>query len=182
LKITPLSLAGLIIFEPSVFHDDRGFFFESYRQDLFDQAVQKNIRFVQDNHSLSKKGVIRGLHYQLPPMAQGKLIRVVKGEILDVALDLRKSSPTFGRHIKEILNEVNKKMLWIPEGFAHGFLSLSNEAEILYKTTNFYSTDHERCVRFDDPSLKIDLPNESKKIISSKDLMGSMLSNAEVFP
>jgi dTDP-4-dehydrorhamnose 3,5-epimerase len=139
MKVTPLSIPDVLLIEPHVFEDSRGFFFESFREDIFRKKTSLNVSFVQDNHSKSSRGVLRGLHYQLPPYAQGKLVRVIQGEVLDIAVDIRKSSPTCGQHIAEILSSNNKKQLYIPEGFAHGFLTLSKTSEYLYKTTNFSS-------------------------------------------
>jgi dTDP-4-dehydrorhamnose 3,5-epimerase len=156
MKVTPLSIPDVLLIEPKVFGDDRGFFFESFNQNKFEEAIGQKINFVQDNHSKSFKGVLRGLHYQLPPKAQGKLVRVTQGEVLDVAVDLRKSSPTFGKWVGEILSAENKKQLWIPEGFAHGYLTLSDTAEFLYKTTDFYSKDHEQAIMWNDETIGID--------------------------
>ena len=156
MKATPLSIPDVLLIEPQVFGDDRGFFFESFNQNKFEEAVKRKINFVQDNHSKSVKGVLRGLHYQLPPKAQGKLVRVIQGEVFDVAVDLRQSSPTFGKWIGEILSADNKKQMWIPEGFAHGFLTLSDTAEFLYKTTDFYSKDHEQAMMWNDETIRID--------------------------
>lgn len=169
MKFTALAIPEVILFEPKVFSDERGFFFESFNQQAFEQATGLNPTFVQDNHSKSTQGVLRGLHYQLPPKAQGKLVRVIAGEVFDVAVDIRKSSPTFGQWVGEILSAENKKQLWIPEGFAHGFLTLSETAEFLYKTTNYYAPDLERCIQWDDPQLGIDWPSNEKPILSQKD-------------
>jgi dTDP-4-dehydrorhamnose 3,5-epimerase len=155
MKATPLSIPDVLLIEPSVFGDDRGFFFESFNQNKFDEAIGKKINFVQDNHSKSSKGVLRGLHYQLPPKAQGKLVRVIQGEVFDVAVDLRQSSSTFGKWVGEMLSSDNKKQMWIPEGFAHGFVTLSDTAEFLYKTTDFYSKDHERAIQWNDNDIGI---------------------------
>ena len=158
MKVTPLVIPDVLLIEPQVFGDDRGFFFESFNQERFEKAIGHKINFVQDNHSKSVKGVLRGLHYQLPPKAQGKLVRVIQGEVFDVAVDLRQSSTTFGKWVGEILSSDNKKQLWIPEGFAHGFLTLSDTAEFLYKTTDFYSKEHERAIRWNDETLNIVWP------------------------
>ena len=155
MKVTRLSIPDVLLIEPQVFNDDRGFFFESFNQERFEKAVGKKINFVQDNHSRSAKGVLRGLHYQLPPMAQGKLVRVIQGKVFDVAVDLRQSSTTFGKWVGEILSADNKKQMWIPEGFAHGFLTLSDTAEFLYKTTDFYSQEHEQSILWDDKTIGI---------------------------
>jgi dTDP-4-dehydrorhamnose 3,5-epimerase len=169
MKVTPLKIPDVKLIEPDVFDDERGFFYESFNQQKFNEAVGKDVCFVQDNHSRSFKGVLRGLHYQKGPFAQGKLVRVVAGEVFDVAVDIRKDSPTHGKWVAEILSEQNKRQLWIPEGFAHGFLTLSNSADFLYKTTNFYSLSHESGFRYDSKTLSIDWP--SKKImVNKKDL------------
>jgi dTDP-4-dehydrorhamnose 3,5-epimerase len=139
MKVTSLSIPDVLLIEPCIFEDARGFFFESFREDVFRRETSLNVSFVQDNHSKSSEGVLRGLHYQIPPYAQGKLVRVIQGEVFDVAVDIRKSSPTFGKYVSQILSADNKKQMWIPEGFAHGFLTLSKTSEFLYKTTNFYN-------------------------------------------
>jgi len=149
-------IAGLLILEPRVFGDARGFFYESYNRQVFAAATGLDIDFVQDNHSRSSRGVLRGLHYQLAPHAQGKLVRVVHGAVLDVAVDIRPESPTCGQHVAVELSADNKRMLWIPPGFAHGFLTLSETAEFLYKTTDYYAPAAERCIRWDDPQLAIE--------------------------
>lgn len=169
MKVTPLSIPDVLLIEPQVFGDDRGFFYESFNQNKFEEAIGKKINFVQDNHSKSVKGVLRGLHYQLTPKAQGKLVRVIQGEVFDVAVDLRQSSPTFGKWASEILSGDNKKQMWIPEGFAHGFLTLSDTAEFLYKTTDFYSKDHEQAIIWNDETIGIDWPTD-KPSLSDKDL------------
>lgn len=169
------------IFEPKVFGDDRGFFFESYSQKIFEEATGLKANFVQDNHSKSARGVLRGLHYQLPPMAQGKLVRVVEGEVFDVAVDIRKSSPTFGKWVGVLLSAENKRQLWIPEGFAHGFLTLSETAEFLYKTTNYYSPRHEGAVLWSDASLAIAWPKVSNILVSGKDQVAPDFGNAIYF-
>jgi len=180
MKVTPLAIPDILLIEPQVFGDDRGFFFESFNQERFEKAIGHKINFVQDNHSKSVKGVLRGLHYQLPPKAQGKLVRVIQGEVYDVAVDLRKSSPTFGKWVGEILSADNKKQMWIPEGFAHGFLTLSDTAEFLYKTTDFYSKDHEQAIMWNDKSLHIDWPID-KPSLSSKDDMAKDWNDATYF-
>jgi dTDP-4-dehydrorhamnose 3,5-epimerase len=169
MKITPLTLEGLFVIEPRVFEDDRGFFFESFHQDIFEKETGTTVKFVQDNHSRSIKNVLRGMHYQAAPMGQGKLVRIISGEIVDVVVDIRPHSPTFGEHLKIVLSEQNRKQLWVPEGFAHGFLTLSDTAEMLYKTTNFFSKEHDRGIRWDDPDLKIDWPIHGKALLSDKD-------------
>lgn len=175
MKVTPTAIADVLIIEPKVFGDDRGFFFESFNMKVFQEATGLHNDFVQDNHSRSSKNVLRGLHYQLAPRAQGKLVRVVHGEVFDVAVDIRRSSPTYGKWVAEILSSENKKQLWIPPGFAHGFLTLSDSADFLYKTTDYYSPVHERCIRWDDPGLQIEWPLASQPQLSAKDLLGDSL-------
>jgi dTDP-4-dehydrorhamnose 3,5-epimerase len=181
MKVTPTAIPDVLIIEPKVFGDARGFFFESYNRQSFQAATCLDVDFVQDNHSKSTKGVLRGLHYQLPPKAQGKLVRVVQGEVFDVAVDLRKSSPTFGRWVGDILSAENKKQLWIPPGFAHGFLTLSNSAEFLYKTTDYYSPEHERGLLWNDPALGIAWPIDGEPKLAAKDAAALPLKQAEVF-
>ena len=171
MKVTSLKIPDVKLIEPDVFEDERGFFYESFNQQKFNEAIGQDILFVQDNHSKSSKGVLRGLHYQEAPFAQGKLVRVVVGEVFDVAVDVRKDSPTFGQWVAEVLSGENKKQLWIPEGFAHGFLTLSNQAEAVYKTTGFYNKESERTIRFDDRVINISWPQE-QYILSEKDLNG----------
>ena len=180
MKVTPLSIPDVLLIEPQVFGDDRGFFYESFNQNKFEEAMGKKINFVQDNHSKSIKGVLRGLHYQLTPKAQGKLVRVIQGEVFDVAVDLRQSSPTFGQWIGEILSGDNKKQLWIPEGFAHGFLTLSDTAEFLYKTTDFYSPEHEQSILWNDKTIGIDWPMQEVSL-SSKDSAAVSFKEANYF-
>jgi dTDP-4-dehydrorhamnose 3,5-epimerase len=182
MKVTPLSIPDVFLIEPRVFEDSRGFFFESFREDVFRKETSLNVSFVQDNHSKSMCAVLRGLHYQLPPYAQAKLVRVIQGEVLDVAVDIRQSSPTFGKHISEILSSDNNKQLFIPEGFAHGFLTLSETSEYIYKTTNFYSQYHERCILWNDKALNIDWPMNLDINLSPKDLMGDIFSSCVLFP
>jgi dTDP-4-dehydrorhamnose 3,5-epimerase len=177
MKATRLEIPEVILFEPKVFGDERGFFYESFNQQKFNELSGLNVQFVQDNHSKSQKGVLRGLHYQLPPKAQGKLVRVVQGEVFDVAVDIRKSSPTFGQWVSAILSAENKQQLWIPEGFAHGFLTLSETAEFLYKTTDYYAPEMERCIVWDDEDLGIDWPLDEQPSLSVKDTKGSYLKN-----
>ena len=168
-----LFIPEVILIEPQVFNDERGFFFESYNQTEFENAINRKVTFVQDNHSKSSKGVLRGMHYQLDPYAQGKLVRVVSGEVFDVAVDIRKGSKTYGQWAGEYLSSKNMKQLWIPEGFAHGFVVTSNEAELCYKTTNFYMPEYERCIIFNDLTLRIDWPKlEFDFILNNKDLKG----------
>jgi dTDP-4-dehydrorhamnose 3,5-epimerase len=172
IKVTPTAIPDVLIIEPQVFSDDRGWFFESFNEDDFSKVVDKKISFVQDNHSLSKKGVLRGLHYQTQ-QTQGKLVRVVSGAVFDVAVDLRQSSATFGEWVGIELSAENKKQLWIPEGFAHGFLVISDEAEFLYKTTDYWHPDSEQCIIWNDPSLNIRWPIPFKKVtVSEKDSLG----------
>jgi dTDP-4-dehydrorhamnose 3,5-epimerase len=180
MKVTPLNVPEVLLIEPQVFGDDRGFFFESFNQFKFDEAVKQKINFVQDNHSKSVKGVLRGLHYQLSPKAQGKLVRVIQGAVFDVAVDLRQSSPTFGKWVGEILSAENKKQMWIPEGFAHGFLTLSDTAEFLYKTTDFYSKDHEQAIIWNDETIRIDWPMKEVSL-SSKDSFAVSFKEAKYF-
>ena len=180
MKVTPLSIPDVLLIEPQVFGDDRGFFYESFNQNKFEEAMGKKINFVQDNHSKSIKGVLRGLHYQLTPKAQGKLVRVIQGEVFDVAVDLRQSSPTFGKWVGEILSADNKKQMWIPEGFAHGFLTLSDTAEFLYKTTEFYSKDHEEAIQWNDKTIGIDWPIKEVSL-SSKDNAALSFKEAKYF-
>ena len=180
MKATPLAIPDVFLFEPNVFGDDRGFFFESFNQAKFEAAIGRQVAFVQDNHSRSAKNVLRGLHYQIK-QPQGKLVRVVQGEVFDVAVDLRKSSPTFGQWVGETLSAENKRQLWVPEGFAHGFVVLSESAEFLYKTTDYYAPAHERCIAWDAPELAIDWPVIGEPQLSSKDQAGEMLNSAEVF-
>lgn len=169
MNIIKTEIPDVIIFEPKVFGDDRGFFFESFNQKIFEEATGLKREFVQDNHSKSSKGVLRGLHYQLPPMAQGKLVRVVQGEVFDVAVDIRKSSPTFGKWVGIHLSAENKRQLWIPEGFAHGFLTISETAEFLYKTTNYYAPEYERSLAWNDADLTIKWPTTENIFLSVKD-------------
>ena len=182
MKVTDTKIPDVKVIEPTVFEDERGFFFESFNHKKFEEAIGRSVTFVQDNHSKSSKGVLRGLHYQLPPHAQGKLVRVVQGEVFDVAVDIRKSSPTFGQWVAETLSADNKKQLWIPEGFAHGFLALSETAEFLYKTTNYYSRESERVIRWDDKSLRIAWPNLERLILSARDaeVSSSKQANTEM--
>jgi len=180
MKLTPTEIPDVIIMEPRVFEDDRGFFFESYNEKNFTDKAGITPHFVQDNHSRSSKNVLRGLHYQIQ-QPQGKLMRAVAGEVFDVAVDLRKSSPTFGQWVGTTLSAQNKRQLWIPVGFAHGFLVLSETAEILYKTTDFYAPQHERCILWNDPDLAIAWPLKGEPILSAKDSAGKPFQEAEVF-
>ena len=180
MKATPLSIPDVILFEPRIFGDERGFFFESFNLQQFESVIGRRADFVQDNHSRSTKGVLRGLHYQIK-QAQGKLVRVIAGEVFDVAVDIRKSSPSFGKWVGAYLSAENKKQLWIPEGFAHGFLVLSEYAEFLYKTTDYYAPEYERCIRWDDTELNIDWPLEVSPTLSSKDMAGTPFYNSDLF-
>ena len=173
MKVTPLKIPDVKLIEPDVFEDERGFFYESFNQKKFNEAIEQDISFVQDNHSKSLMGTLRGLHYQLPPKAQAKLVRVIQGEVFDVVVDIRKSSPTFGQWLGEILSADNKKQLWIPEGFAHGFMTLSNIAEFVYKTTNYFAPELEQCIAWDDPTLGIHWPLDVTLMkLSIKDKQG----------
>lgn len=177
MKVTDTKIPDVKVIEPRVFEDERGFFFESFNHKKFEDAIGYSVSFVQDNHSKSSKGVLRGLHYQLPPYAQGKLVRVVQGEVFDVAVDIRKSSPTFGEWVGETLSAENKKQLWIPEGFAHGFLTLSDTAEFLYKTTNYYAPDAESSILWNDEDIGIRWPLERvDPIVSDKDKFAPEMS------
>lgn len=176
-----LDITDVILFEPRVFGDDRGFFFESFNQKLFNEATDSSYLFVQDNHSKSSRGVLRGLHYQLPDRAQGKLVRVVQGAVFDVAVDIRRSSPSYGKWVGVTLTSENKHQLWIPPGFAHGFVTLSETSEFLYKTTEFYSKEHERCIAWNDPSIAIDWNLDFNPILSAKDQLGHLLTDSIVF-
>ena len=180
MKITRLAIPDVMVIEPKVYNDDRGFFFESFNQVQFEQAICRPVKFVQDNHSCSTKNVLRGLHYQIQ-QPQGKLVRVVQGEVFDVVVDLRKSSPTFGRWVGEVLSSDNKRQLWVPEGFAHGFVVLSDIAEFLYKTTDYYAPAHERSILWNDPVIGIHWPDGVMPILSSKDAQGQAFEYAEVF-
>jgi len=180
MNATRLAIPDVVLFEPRVFGDERGYFFESFHQRRFEEAIGRALAFVQDNHSKSAGKVLRGLHYQVR-QPQGKLIRVVEGSVFDVAVDIRKSSPTFGRWVGALLSADNKKQLWVPEGFAHGFLVLSASAECLYKTTDYYAPEHERCIAWDDPTLAIDWPLDGAPLLSAKDRHGTTLAQADVF-
>ena len=180
MKATALAIPEVMLLEPTVFGDDRGFFFESFNQAKFETAIGRSVSFVQDNHSRSVKNVLRGLHYQIQ-QAQGKLVRVIQGEVFDVAVDIRKASPTFGQWVGELLSAENKRQLWVPEGFAHGFVVLSDTAEFVYKTTDYYASKHERCIAWNDPTLAITWPIDSTPALSGKDSAGSSFIEAEVF-
>ncbi|MGE6162504.1 dTDP-4-dehydrorhamnose 3,5-epimerase [Aeromonas salmonicida] len=181
MNIIKTAIPDVVIFEPKVFGDERGFFFESFNHKLFEEAVGYPVTFVQDNHSKSSKGVLRGLHYQLLPHAQGKLVRCVAGEVFDVAVDIRKSSPTFGQWVGVHLSAENKRQLWIPEGFAHGFVTLSETAEFLYKTTNYYAPQSEGSIRWDDSQVGIEWPIEGDISLSKKDQEAVRFSSARIF-
>lgn len=180
MNATRLSIPDVVLFEPKVFGDERGFFFESFNQARFEEAIGRSVKFVQDNHSRSVHGVLRGLHYQIQ-QAQGKLVRVTTGTVFDVAVDLRKSSPTFGQWVGEILSADNKRQLWVPEGFGHGFVVLSDSAEFLYKTTDYYAPQYERSIAWNDPDLAIDWRFDGTPSLSAKDAHGTLLRSAEVF-
>jgi dTDP-4-dehydrorhamnose 3,5-epimerase len=180
MKVTPLDISDVLLIEPTVYGDERGFFFESFNQARFNTAVGRDVSFVQDNHSKSAQGVLRGLHYQINH-PQGKLLRVVEGEVFDVVVDLRKSSPTFGKWIGEILSADNKRQLWVPPGFAHGFFVLSQTAQFLYKTTDFYSPESERSVLWSDAVLNIRWPMDCAPVLSPKDAAASSFEAAELF-
>jgi dTDP-4-dehydrorhamnose 3,5-epimerase len=182
MKVTPLSIPDVLLIEPYVFEDSRGFFFESFREDIFRKETSLNVSFLQDNHSKSSQGVLRGLHYQLPPHAQGKLVRVIQGEVLDIAVDIRESSATCGQYVTEILSSDNKKQLYIPEGFAHGFLTLSQTSEYFYKTTDFYHPESERCILWNDVTLNINWPKDLNIQVSPKDCLGHDFKSSELFP
>jgi len=181
MKIIPMKVSNVLIIEPRVFEDDRGFFYESYNEKAFAEKLGVDIHFVQDNHSRSTQNVLRGLHYQIQ-QPQGKLVRVVVGEVFDVAVDLRKGSPTFGQWVGTLLSAENKRQLWVPPGFAHGFCVMSSIAEVLYKTTDYYAPQHERCVVWNDPDLAIAWPLTGEPVVSAKDQVGQPLKTAEVFP
>ena len=181
MRVIQTPLAGVLILEPKVFGDTRGFFFESFNARRFAELTGIGAPFVQDNHSRSSKGVLRGLHYQIR-QPQGKLVRVIAGEVFDVAVDLRRASPTFGQWSGNHLSAENKRQVWIPAGFAHGFLVLSDSAECLYKTTDYWAPEHERCIRWDDPVLGIRWPLEGAPQISAKDAQGVPFGKAELFP
>jgi dTDP-4-dehydrorhamnose 3,5-epimerase len=179
--IEQTALSEVLVLTPRFHRDERGFFAESYNKRAFAEAVGSDVEFVQDNHSLSRKGVLRGLHYQLPPQAQGKLVRVVAGEIFDVAVDIRRGSAAFGRWVGVRLSAENKKQLWVPPGFAHGFLTLSEGAEVLYKASAYYAPSAERSLAWNDPAVGIEWPDESTPLLSAKDAEAPPLAAAEVF-
>jgi dTDP-4-dehydrorhamnose 3,5-epimerase len=182
MKVMPTALPGVLILEPTVFRDERGFFLESFNQRSFDEAVGRHIAFVQDNHSCSQRGVLRGLHYQLPPHAQGKLVRVARGSAFDVAVDLRHGSPTFARWVGATLDAASQRQLWIPPGFAHGFIALEDDTHFLYKTTDFYARECERGIAWNDPTIAIDWPQVGRApLLAPKDAAASTLAQAELF-
>ncbi len=181
MNVRPTSIPEVLLIEPRVFGDSRGFFFESFNKKSLEAAVGRALEFVQDNHSLSARHVLRGIHYQCPH-PQAKLVRVVQGEVFDVAVDLRSGSPTFGRWVGELLSAENKRQMWIPEGFGHGFLVVSDGAELLYKTTDYWYPEHERCIRWDDPDLGIAWPtNGAEPVVSGKDAAGTRFREAKLF-
>lgn len=175
MKVTPTAIADVLLIEPSVFGDARGFFFESFNRRVFRESTGLDLNFVQDNHSRSERGVLRGLHYQVQ-QAQGKLVRVVRGAVFDVAVDIRQESPSFGQWVGTELSEDNHRQLWVPPGFAHGFLVLSESADFLYKTTDYYAPEHERCIAWDDPAIGIDWPLAAPPRLSDKDRQGMSLA------
>ncbi|TRU85094.1 MAG: dTDP-4-dehydrorhamnose 3,5-epimerase [Microcystis novacekii Mn_MB_F_20050700_S1] len=181
MKVIPTEIPDVLIIEPQVYGDDRGFFLESFNQKDFREKTGVNTTFVQDNHSMSLKNVLRGLHYQIPN-PQGKLVRVVSGSVFDVAVDARQSSPTFGQWVGCVLSAENKRIFWVPEGFAHGFLVLSDRAEFLYKTTNYYYPQYEKTILWNDADLGIDWPLDTPPILSPKDQAGQPFNSVEVFP
>jgi len=180
MKITATAIPDVLLVEPTVFGDDRGFFYESYNEQKWQELTGLQTRFVQDNHSRSAKNVLRGIHYQIN-QPQGKLVRVVVGEVFDVAVDLRRSSATFGKWVGEYLSAENKRSLWVPEGFGHGFLVLSDSAEFLYRTTDFYAPEHERCIVWNDAEIGIDWPLGGDPLLSEKDKKGTLFSEAEYY-
>ncbi len=181
MNVTPTTISGLLILEPRIYEDERGFFYESYNFKTFAERVGMTQAFVQDNHSRSVRNVLRGLHYQIK-QAQAKLIRVIAGEVFDVLVDIRRSSPTFGHWVGVTLSADNKREVWVPSGFAHGFLVLSDFAECLYKTTDYWSPEHERCLIWNDPDLGIQWPIKGEPLLSHKDRKGTRFKEAEVFP
>lgn len=180
MKVHRLAIPEVLLIEPQVFGDERGFFMESFNQRRFEEAVGRRVTFVQDNQSRSVKGVLRGLHYQIEQV-QGKLLRVAQGEIFDVAVDIRRGSPTFGKWVGEVLSGENKRQMWVPEGFAHGFLVLSETADVLYKATDYYAAQHERAIKWDDSTLAIEWPLVGDPVLSAKDKQAVEFSRAEVF-
>ena len=181
MKVTPTAIRDVLVIEPRVFGDARGFFLESWNRRAFAEAIGHDVDFVQDNHSASERNVLRGLHYQVR-QAQGKLVRSLAGEVYDVVVDLRRSSPTFGKWIGERLSAENHRMLWVPPGFAHGFLVLSERAEFLYKTTDYYAPEHERSLLWNDPALGIEWPLAGAPLLKPRDAAGTPLAEAETYP
>ena len=179
MKIIETAISDVKIIEPTVYEDERGYFFESFNQKKFEEAIGRKIKFVQDNHSKSTKGVLRGLHYQMPPNAQGKLVRVIIGEVFDVAVDIRTSSKTYGDWVGVSLSAENKKQIWIPEGFAHGFITLSDTVEVIYKTTSYYSPTHEHCISWNDGILSIEWPKHIIPKLSEKDQKGKAFQHSD---
>jgi len=180
MRAIPTTIPDVMILEPKVFGDSRGFFFESFNQQAFNHATGLDMQFVQDNHSRSSRGVLRGLHYQIQ-QPQGKLVRVTQGAVFDVAVDIRQSSPTFGKWVGIELNAGSHRQLWVPAGFAHGFVVLSDSADFLYKTTDYYAPDFERCIAWDDPAIAVDWQYDGKPQLSGKDQQGALLKDAELF-
>ena len=178
MKVTPTAIADVLIIEPKVFGDARGFFYESFNQKAFNEATGLDCQFVQDNHSRSAKGVLRGLHYQIQ-QPQGKLVRVVRGSVFDVAVDIRKNSPTFGQWVGVELSEDNHRQLWVPPGFAHGFLVTSDSADFLYKTTDYYASEYERCIVWNDPIVAVTWPTTEMPLLSKKDIHGTFLAEID---
>lgn len=177
MKVITTDIPGLLIIEPKVFGDERGFFYESFNQRAFNEATGLDVNFVQDNHSKSSENVLRGLHFQLPPHEQGKLVRVTQGRVFDVAVDIRKGAPTYGKHVAVELSADNKRQFWMPPGFAHGFVTLSETAEFLYKTTDYYSPEHERTILWNDDDLAIKWPLTGHPLLSKKDLAGHLFAS-----
>lgn len=181
MHVIKTDISDVLIIEPEVYKDGRGFFFESFNQRKWEKTTGLKTTFVQDNHSRSTKGVLRGLHYQLPPFPQGKLVRCIVGEVYDVAVDIRKNSPFFGKWTGAVLSAKNHRQLWIPAGFAHGFLALSDVAELLYKATDYYAAECERCIAWDDPNIGIKWPLQNQPVLSEKDAKGRFLKESDIF-
>jgi dTDP-4-dehydrorhamnose 3,5-epimerase len=181
MKAIATGLDPVIVIEPAVFGDERGWFYESWNRERFNALVGRDVDFAQDNHSFSTRGILRGMHYQVEQV-QGKLVRVIAGEVFDVAVDLRRSSPTFGKWTGQHLSAANRRMMWIPEGFAHGFIVLSDSAEFLYKATDFYAPQHERTLLWNDPAVGIEWPFDGEPLLKPKDAAGARLADAETFP
>ncbi len=182
MEITPLSIKDILLIKPDLHKDQRGYLYESFNQPIFNELVKSDVNFLQDVHSHSKQNVLRGLHYQIPPKAQAKLVRVVRGKVFDVAVDLRKKSSTFGKWIGQVLSEDNKLQMWIPEGFANGFLVLSDYADVVYKVTEEYSPLFERSILWNDPNLGISWPIDGAPIVSERDHLASTFTDAEIYP